>query len=236
MACSCLATAQKTADTVWIMDSNGCKVRNAHPVRSETITWTGGCLNGYANGDGILTWLKNGKRNQEYKGILKRGIPNGAGVYDFLEGSVFEGNYIDGELHGQGQVTYSDKNQKPYYTYKGNFVHEKREGMGTEIRFDEVGDTTSVYVGEFSNGNKNGAGVLTYFGVTLKRITKGPFVDDEPSGLCEVWEFNKGKEILCYHGEIKDHYYNGTGELKRYQTKYVGEWKGGAQNGKGKLL
>ena len=50
----------------WIADNKtGCKVWNSNPQANESIEWTGGCVDGYADGYGILQWKKNGINNGE---------------------------------------------------------------------------------------------------------------------------------------------------------------------------
>jgi len=48
------ATLAADDEVAWIADSHGCKVANTFPRPGETITWSGSCSNGYADGDGVL--------------------------------------------------------------------------------------------------------------------------------------------------------------------------------------
>lgn len=43
----------------WIITDKGCKVWNPNPQPNESVTWSGECVDGKANGNGILTWYKN---------------------------------------------------------------------------------------------------------------------------------------------------------------------------------
>lgn len=54
-----------TAPPSWITDNKGCKVWNPSPTTDESIEWTGRCVDGYADGYGIITWQKNGINNGE---------------------------------------------------------------------------------------------------------------------------------------------------------------------------
>lgn len=52
-----------TADTTqWIADKRGCKVVNIAPQEGESITWSGECKNGIANGEGTLTWFERASK------------------------------------------------------------------------------------------------------------------------------------------------------------------------------
>ena len=39
----------------------GCKVVNANPQPNECMTWSGGCENGFAQGQGVLRWFESGR-------------------------------------------------------------------------------------------------------------------------------------------------------------------------------
>ncbi|MBS0548662.1 MAG: hypothetical protein JSR24_12985, partial [Proteobacteria bacterium] len=44
--------------TEWIIDpTTKCKVANAFPSAAETITWSGPCKDGYAEGQGVAQWF-----------------------------------------------------------------------------------------------------------------------------------------------------------------------------------
>ena len=57
----------------WIYDENGCKHYNAEPRENETLTWSGSCKNGYADGRGTLVWYHNGKKGSTTKGSKRKG-------------------------------------------------------------------------------------------------------------------------------------------------------------------
>jgi hypothetical protein len=50
MAIAALTPAQAQQDRSWIADQNGCRVWNSNPGSEETVTWSGPCKDGYANG------------------------------------------------------------------------------------------------------------------------------------------------------------------------------------------
>ena len=61
--------------------TKGCLVWNENPQKDETITWTGECKDGYANGEGILTF-KSKEATETTQGTLKYGLKEGKIVVD----------------------------------------------------------------------------------------------------------------------------------------------------------
>ena len=72
---SSLAVSAAGDDVSWIADSNGCKIANPFPQPGETVTWSGGCSKGLADGDGVMQWFIDGKPLDMYEGTLKEGWP-----------------------------------------------------------------------------------------------------------------------------------------------------------------
>lgn len=63
---SSLATAAAAAPQETLIGKEGCGVVNPHPLEGESITWTGGCRDGYAEGEGVLEWLRDGEVREHY--------------------------------------------------------------------------------------------------------------------------------------------------------------------------
>ena len=55
------------------------------------------------NGEGVYTWVDG----SEFAGSFVRGKPNGFGKYTGATGEVLEGEFMDGVLHGRGRMTHS---------------------------------------------------------------------------------------------------------------------------------
>ena len=72
-----------------------CSVWNDHPDHpdaSETVTWTGDCVSGRADGDGSGVWrfLDDGEwRAIEYTGEMRDGKENGRGVKVYSGGTRY---------------------------------------------------------------------------------------------------------------------------------------------------
>ncbi len=247
--------AQKN-DSTWISSASGCKIYNPRPVKNETITWDGTCLHGYANGYGKLVWFRNGKVNQVFEGIMKRGAPEGKGRYDFANGDIYEGNFMKGDFDGIGHYTSADKHGQIFYSYFGEFKNDDKNGYGTEvIYYSNSSDTAELYEGYFKDDVRQGEGrQLTYM---LKKIYQeyyGTFADDKPDGKGKFLFLHSGikpAEYLkitrdsAYTQEYCDELYIGnvikgerTGNGKYFYKNavYDGDWNGNMREGTGTLI
>jgi hypothetical protein len=229
--------SQVKKDSVWIQTADGCKVFNPHPVRSETIKWTGKCHAGYATGEGILTWFKNGQADQQYFGGMKRGMPSGKGKYIYSRGDVFEGEYFNGELHGKGRIVLRNRDSIIVQLYTGNFNKGAQNGFGEEIIFDDVtGDTSQYYSGDFYDDERHGPGLLKDYRYNKLTIAKGNFEHNDLEGKAEIWDYSQKKLINYFIGNFENDKRNGYGEDYILGNKYLGEWKNDQKEGKGKLF
>lgn len=92
-------TTQICGQTTWTTDSlTGCKVYNPEPRPNETISWSGGCKNGLADGEGTLIWYAEGKETLRVIASFSNGQANGKGKYVLTNGGVEEGYFIDGQI------------------------------------------------------------------------------------------------------------------------------------------
>jgi len=99
------AAPAQTAQPRWIADSRiGCRVWNAVPQPKESITWSGACQNGLAQGRGILQRYQDNKPSERYEGEYRDGKENGRGVYVWASDNRYEGEWRDGKAHGFGRM------------------------------------------------------------------------------------------------------------------------------------
>lgn len=98
------APAQKQITVMlhWISDSNGCKVWDSEPSANESVTWTGPCKDGYADGKGTLTWYVKGKPYGTYEGEMKGGHYDGNGTQVWPTGSRYDGAWKNDRADGPG--------------------------------------------------------------------------------------------------------------------------------------
>jgi len=69
-----------------------------------------------------------------------------------IDGALEEGEYLNGFLHGQGEITFANGNR-----YVGEFKDGQPNGQGNYTAAN--GD---LYVGEYKDGVRNGRGIYTY--------------------------------------------------------------------------
>ena len=98
-----LAAACASAGDGWIADKNGCKLANPSPKPSETVTWSGICTDGFADGKGVVQWYEDGRPGVTYKGALVRGAASGQGKLTMPDGATYEGGWLDGKQEGNGR-------------------------------------------------------------------------------------------------------------------------------------
>ncbi len=112
-------------DTPWIADGNGCKVANPYPQAKESITWSGPCEGGYAQGDGTLQWFEGGSATARYEGSLNKGWASGRGMLTSPNGAIYKGEWKDSRENGEGRLDWPDGSW-----YEGQWRDGKPNGYG----------------------------------------------------------------------------------------------------------
>lgn len=133
-------------DVNWIADANGCKIANPFPQPGESVTWSGGCKEGRADGTGVLQWFIDGEPRDRFEGTLKDGWADGKGTlvregmrysgdwkrstqdgygrYEGEDGSWYEGEWKDGQPHGHGEYQSPDGRRLSGTWVEGEFQGE----------------------------------------------------------------------------------------------------------------
>ena len=100
-----ICTGSYSPDSCWmeLADRPGCYLWNGAPQDDETVTWSGECSNGLAQGVGRTTWYQNHEVSQTVETRLRDGRNSGwTVVRDFGDDAgEREGCYVDGESHGR---------------------------------------------------------------------------------------------------------------------------------------
>jgi len=91
----------------WVADQNGCLVKG-NPQRDVSVTWSGPCEHGVAEGRGVLQWYRKGKATERYQGRLEQGVPVGEGVYVWANGNRYSGAFLGGVPNGHGTIRFAD--------------------------------------------------------------------------------------------------------------------------------
>jgi hypothetical protein len=116
----------------WVVDAkSGCQVWNPNPQLEETVSWSGPCVNGRAEGRGIARWSKNDIPSETDQGEWRDGRQIGKGTQSWANGQ-YDGELSDGEPNGHGILTL------PKLRYEGDFRNGKPNGTGTLIAQGET--------------------------------------------------------------------------------------------------
>ena len=142
------APCAETAPGV-IRDAAGCGVVNPDPKPGESITWTGGCRDGLADGPGTLQWSQGDVRGTTYVGAMSSGKLVGQGVETFTNGARFEGMFVDGRRDGHGVFTWPGGMR-----YDGAYERGEMTGQGS---LTSMGARLEA---AFTRGGLSGPGVL----------------------------------------------------------------------------
>jgi hypothetical protein len=149
-------------------DRPDCQAWDAFPQRNETVTWTGPCQSGKAQGKGVLTWSYTDRTGQAqtetYSGTLADGKEDGRGSYVFPNGNRYDGEYRDGMENGQGVFVWEDAK------YDGTWKNGRPHGLGALTSAD------GRYEGQWIEGclNHEGSAISLRDDEECDRILKQP--------------------------------------------------------------
>ena len=90
-----------------IAQQPGCYVWNSSLATGASVTWTGECVGGLAQGTGTLTWISDGNQ-QTNTGRLQDGRMTGSWVVRYADGNLAEGPIVDGRPNGNWVLRYAD--------------------------------------------------------------------------------------------------------------------------------
>ncbi len=97
----CAGAAKGTACWKDVANRPGCRVWVYHHIPNQTVTWSGTCSGGVADGQGTLEWSGGGEETSTGTGTLSSGKRHGRWVVRYSDGAVDEGPYVDGKKHGR---------------------------------------------------------------------------------------------------------------------------------------
>jgi hypothetical protein len=139
----------------WIADAkSGCKVWNPRPSPGEAISWLGACKDGFAEGKGVLDWLRGGKPYEHDQGEWRAGRQTGQGTQSWPGGS-YDGQLTEGLPHGNGLLVSGEAQ------YNGAFLNGVPDGPGILI------NASGTYSGTWRGGCFNDGKRRAAFGVGL---------------------------------------------------------------------
>lgn len=198
------------------------------------------------NGNGTAISLKDGKI---LKGNWVDGKLTGFGSIIIPSYSTYIGEILNGDMHGNGKLTFHQNNDKKnkFHIFEGNWEKNIFDGKGKIIY-----STGSVYEGEINIFKRHGKGIYTtsngctFNGTWTNDILKGECilsVDNRIihcnwSGITHVGKCNIIYESgIIYEGYCSTDYLpNGQGKMTYLDgSVYDGEWVNGLRDGFGEL-
>ena len=114
------------ADEGWITDKNGCKIANPTPRANESVTWDGTCVDGFADGSGVMQWYLGATPGARYEGVVARGQFFGHGKLTLPDGASYDGEWVNGKQQGNGTLSTPDG-----AAYRGEWKNGEPDGHGT---------------------------------------------------------------------------------------------------------
>jgi len=157
------------------------------------------------------------KANGTYTGEWKDNKQSGFGVATFANGRKYEGQWLEGKMHGTGTMWVKKGPGGYRKRYQGDFARNKFHGIGK--MFYDSGD---VYEGNFENHRRHGRGVCEY---ANGDVYEGEWRNDKRSGRGLLLLKNGDR----YDGHFADDKKSGTGVFYYHSTRkmYEGEWLAG---------
>jgi hypothetical protein len=137
-----LMASQVIAEDGFIPDRKGCKVSNPSPKPNETVEWSGDCLDGYADGKGVLQWYLDGAPSTRYEGTIHGGLLSGRGKLSMPNGASYEGQWLAGKQEGKGVQSMPDGTR-----YEGEWKNGQPNGHG--VLRNAAGET---FEGDWEDG------------------------------------------------------------------------------------
>lgn len=159
----------------------------------------------------------------KFMGFWKNNLFNGKGIYYYLDGERYEGDWINGKKTGIGKL-FSCYNK---LKYSGQFENDMLHGKG--IYFYSNGD---IYDGDWNNCKREGKGILYDYHGKLKY--KGDFKNNKFHGFGVYYNYFDPKKF-SYEGEFNQNKYEGQGKITNSlgDLEYEGHFKNGLFHGFG---
>lgn len=183
-----LPRAYADADTHWLIDSNSnCSLFDANAKAGDSVSWSGGCADGLANGKGTATFTNSGKQFESFTGEFAKGIAQDGPVsVGWGGGWRYDGNEVGGQFSGAGILVNDAKDR-----FEGIWVSGKMNGHGTLVRANG-----ERYDGDWKDDLPDGQGTLTR---ANGQVVKGVFHD----GKLEGATIDESQAIKPDAGDVK---------------------------------
>jgi hypothetical protein len=148
--CGLLAvSADESSTGQWLKDG-ACSLYSAGAATGDTVSWTGACVDGYAEGLGTATFTHDGQ-SQIFTANFQHGvIPDGHVITRWGAGWSYDGETVGGRFQGAGILTTNASDR-----FEGQWADGKMIGFGVLRRANG-----ERYAGDWKNDKPNGMGEL----------------------------------------------------------------------------
>src|SRR5471030_1219319 len=147
----------------WLKDG-ACALFSAGAGPGDTVSWTGPCVDGFAEGLGTATFTHDGQ-SQSFTASFSHGvIPDGHVITRWGQGWSYDGETVHGRFDGAGILT-TDASDR----FEGQWNDGKMTGFGVLRRANG-----ELYAGDWKDDKPNGNGELRHADGTL---LAGTFID-----------------------------------------------------------
>ncbi|CAD8118557.1 unnamed protein product [Paramecium primaurelia] len=152
--------------------------------------------------------------------IWSKGL-NGKHVIKYNNGNYYDGYFVNGNQHGEGQMIYTDEAE-----YYGSWINDKRQGLGNYKWAN--GDE---YYGDWKNNNREGKGQMKYANGDLYY---GEWKNDKREGA-GIMKCANGE---LYYGDWQNDKREGNGIMKYWFGDYFynGDFVNDEKHGKGREI
>ena len=177
--------------------------------------------------DGLGIYIK--KNVAKFIGYFIEDQVEGFGKLTDRNGDVYIGYWLNSQASGFGIYT-----RKKIISFKGYWKNDKQDKFGIEVwpKFDYIGDYSNgvkegygimnikggIYEGEMKGGNFNGIGKFTF---NNKRRYEGEFINNKMEGYGIL--YLPGNKIFV--GHFKDDIQDGFGVFYTNKKIYIGFWQ-----------
>ncbi len=132
----------------WITAENtDCKLWHPNPDNQQKVRWGGECEHGKASGDGVAEWYLYQQPPDLCECSFVDGKAEGSGIYRWVDGATYVGEFKGGIIEGKGFIRYPDNEM-----YEGEFKNGYPHGYGVQMLPDNTKVMGKFYEGAFVSG------------------------------------------------------------------------------------
>jgi hypothetical protein len=144
-------TSLQNSNGQWLKDGD-CALFSAGAGPGDSVTWTGACADGYAEGLGTATFTHDGQSQSFTANFVHGVIPDGHVITRWGNGWSYDGETVGGRFNGAGILTTDAADR-----FEGQWNNGKMNGFGVLRRANG-----ERYAGDWKNDRPNGKGELRH--------------------------------------------------------------------------